>query len=64
MHELDILLNTLTKANAATPLILALINSIKQGRAAGKSDTEIQADSDALAAETATITAADMTDAP
>lgn len=64
MNEIDILLRTLQGVNAATPLIVSLIAAIKGGRAAGKTDDEIEAESMRIALETRSITEADMSDAP
>jgi hypothetical protein len=64
MKELELLLNILNGAQLATPAILAVINSIKSGRAEGKTDEEIQAESMALALETKEITETDMGDQP
>lgn len=62
MNELDLLLRIMTAANAATPTIVGIINTIKQGRAAGLTDEEIQAESMRLALETREITEEDMGD--
>lgn len=62
MNELDLLLKILQGANIATPGIVAVIGSIKQGRAAGKSDDEIEADSMAIALQTRERTDIDMGD--
>ena len=64
MSELELLLSILTKANLATPAILAIIAAITNGRAVGLSDEEIEADSLAKALETREITATDMGDQP
>jgi hypothetical protein len=60
MKDLDLLLQILNAANAATPTIVSVIASIKSGRDAGKTDDEIQAESMAIALDTKTITEQDM----
>lgn len=64
MSGLEILLQALTAANAATPTIVGLINTIKSGKESGKSDDEILAEATALAMETRAITEEDMSDKP
>jgi hypothetical protein len=64
MLELALLLKILEAANMATPTLVGIINTIKSGRAAGKTDDEIQAESMALALETKAITEKDMGDQP
>jgi hypothetical protein len=64
MKELELLLSILRKLQLATPAIVAVIGSIKEGREAGKTDAEIQEESMALALETKAITEQDMTNAP
>jgi len=60
MSSLALLLDILTKANLATPAIVAIIGAIKSGREAGKTDAEIQEDSMRIALETRAITEEDM----
>ena len=60
MKELELLLSILTKANLATPQIVALIGLIKSSKAAGRTDAEIMAQ----ALETRAITEGDMGNQP
>ena len=62
MNELNLLLRILQGANLATPTIVGIINSIRNGRQAGKTDGEIQAESMAIALETKEITDRDKGD--
>jgi hypothetical protein len=64
MLELALLLKILEAANMATPSIVAVIQSIRNGRAAGKTDEEIEAESLKVALETKAITEADMGNQP
>ena len=64
MTELALLLEILRGANLATPAIVGIISAIKGGRAAGKTDNEIKAESMKIALETRTITETDMGDQP
>ena len=64
MLELALLLKILEAANMATPTLVGIINTIRNGRKAGKTDDEIQAESMALALETKTITEKDMQNTP
>lgn len=64
MKELDLLLTILRDANLATPTIANIIGIIRGGRAAGKTDDEIKAESMAIALETREITAEDMGEQP
>lgn len=64
MSQIDLLLRILTTANAATPTLVSLIQAIKGGRAAGKTDDEIEAESMQLALAVRAETEADMTNAP
>lgn len=64
MLELALLLKILEAANMATPSLVAIIQTIKNGRAAGKTDEQIQAESMAIALETRDITEKDMSDEP
>lgn len=64
MGELALLLEILRGANLATPTIVSIIQTIKGGRAAGKSDDEIKAESMAIALDTRAITEKDMTETP
>lgn len=60
MNELDLLLKILNGANLATPAIVGIISTIKNGRDSGKTDEEIQAESMKIALETRDITEKDM----
>lgn len=64
MKELALLLSMLEKANAATPAVVAAINLIRAGRAAGETDEQIQAKSMADALETRDMTKTDMGEQP
>lgn len=64
MGELVLLEEILRGVNMATPSIVAVIQSIKNGRAAGKTDDEIKAESMKIALETKAITEADMSNNP
>ena len=64
MLELALLLKILEAANMATPSLVAIIQSIRNGRAAGKTDEEIEAESLAIALETRQITEADKSSEP
>ena len=59
MNYVDMLLRILTASNAATPAILAIIQSIRGGAAAGKTDEEIEAESMQVALDTQAQTKAD-----
>lgn len=58
------LLRILNGANMATPALVAIINAIRSGRQAGKTDEEIETESMQIALETRSITEADMGDQP
>lgn len=60
MGELELLLEILHGANLATPAIVGIIGAIKGGRAQGKTDDEIKAESMQIALETRAITEKDM----
>jgi hypothetical protein len=62
MTGLALLLKILIDANMATPAIIQMINLVKGGREAGKTDEEIQAEAMKIAMETRTITEQDMSD--
>lgn len=64
MGELALLLQILNGANLATPAIVGIINAVRQGRAEGKTDEEIKAESMQIALETKAITETDMGDQP
>jgi len=64
MTELALLLEILRGANLATPSIVGIINAIRGGRAAGKTDDEIKAESMQIALETRDLTEKDMGDQP
>lgn len=64
MGELALLLAILKAANLASPTIVSIINTIRGGRAAGKTDDEIKAESMAIALETKAITDVDKGDQP
>ncbi len=64
MLELALLLKILEAANMATPSIVAVIQSIRNGRAAGKTDDEIEAESLQIALDTKAITEKDMSNEP
>ncbi len=64
MLELALLLKILEAANMATPSIVAVIQSIRNGRTAGKTDNEIEAESLQIALDTKAITEADMGNTP
>jgi hypothetical protein len=64
MLELALLLKILEAANMATPSIVAVIQSIRNGRAAGKTDEEIEDESLKIALETKAITEKDMSNEP
>lgn len=64
MKELDLFLKILQGSNLVTPGILAIIGAIKQGRAAGKTDDEIQAESLEIAQRTKSKSEEQMTDRP
>lgn len=64
MKELDLFLKILQGSNLATPGLLAIIGAIKQGRAAGKTDDEIQAESMAIAQRTKAKSEDQMSDRP
>lgn len=52
MNALDLLLKILTSANLATPQIANIIDIVKSGKATGKSDEEIEAESMLFALDT------------
>lgn len=64
MKELDLFLKILQGSNLATPGLLAIIGAIKQGRAAGKTDDEIQEESMAIALRTKAKSEDQMSDRP
>ena len=64
MNELALLLKILQGANLATPTIVGIIGTIRNGREQGKTDDEIQAESMQIALETRDITSRDMGDQP
>jgi len=64
MKELELLLNILKGANLASPVIIGIIGIIGGGRAEGKTDEQIKAESMALALETKAITEKDMGNQP
>lgn len=64
MREIELLLEILRGANLATPTLVSIIGMIKGGRAAGKTDEEIKAESMAMALETKAITERDMGSQP
>lgn len=49
MSQIDLLLRILNAANLLTPTLGSIINTIKGGRAAGKTDEEIQKESMSIA---------------
>lgn len=64
MRELELLLKALTAANLATPAIVAMIQSVKNGSTSGMTDDEILEHASTVALETRSITEADMSDNP
>ena len=60
MKELALLEKILNDAKLFTPAIASIISAIRSGRAAGKTDDEIQAESMEIALNTRAITEADM----
>jgi hypothetical protein len=64
MNELELLLEILHGANLATPTIVGIIASIRGGRAQGKTDDEIKAESMQIALDTRAQTEKDMSDEP
>ena len=62
MSQMELLLQILNDANLATPVVTNIIGIIRGGRAAGKTDDEIKAESMQLALDTRAQTDADMTD--
>lgn len=64
MSELELLLEILHGANLATPAIVGIISTIRGGRAAGRTDDEIKAESMQIALDTQAITTADMSPNP
>lgn len=64
MKELELLLKILNSTNLITPVITGIIGIIRGGRAAGKTDEEIKADSLKYALETKAITETDMGSQP
>ena len=64
MSELALLLQILQASNMASPAIVSIIATIRNGRAAGKTDAEIQAESMQIALDTRTQTEIDMGSEP
>lgn len=64
MTELALLLQILQGANMATPTLVSIIATIRAGRAAGKTDAEIEAESMQIALDTRTQTEIDMGSEP
>jgi hypothetical protein len=62
--EIALLLQILNAANLASPTIVGIINTIRGGRAAGKTDEEITAESMKIALETREITEKDKGSQP
>jgi hypothetical protein len=64
MNELELLLEILHGANLATPAIVGIISAIRGGRAQGKTDDEIKAESMQIALDTRALTEEDMSSNP
>lgn len=64
MDKLALALKILQGLNLATPQIAGIFSAIRKGRAAGKTDVEIQDESMRIALDTDAITERDMGDQP
>jgi len=62
MDQVDRLLKIIEAINVSAPLIGTLIGVLKRGKDDGRSEEDILAEADRLAAETKSITEHDMSD--